>query len=165
VGRLARAARLMPLYLVDSSIWIGARRRPNSYLPHLLAERIASDEVATCAPVALEVLVGPPDGAALTRDWEAVWQKLRWLPVDLTVSERALSLLRALAQTTAGAHRRRPIDYLVAATAQSGEEVVLWHWDRDLTVICDHAGIAHEPEHERAKRNGIDGEPDGGPRG
>ena len=52
------------------------------------------------------------------------------------------------------------LDYLVAATAQSGEEVVLWHWDRDLTVICDHAGIAHEPEHEPATGNGIDGEPD-----
>ena len=53
----------MPLYLADSSIWIGARRHPTSYLPELLADRLRSDEIATCIPVALEVLVGPPTAA------------------------------------------------------------------------------------------------------
>jgi predicted nucleic acid-binding protein len=152
----------VPLYLTDSSIWIGARRSPSSYLPYLLAERLRADEIATCVPVALEVLTGPPDAASLDRDWEAVWEHLRWLPVEQTQLNRALELLRELAGTTAGAHRRRPIDYVVAACAESaGSEVVLWHWDRDLTVICEHAGVAHEPEHDRAKANGLGVEPGG----
>jgi predicted nucleic acid-binding protein len=146
----------MPVFLADSSIWIGAARRPGSYLNRLLAERLAADEIATCVPVALEVLTGPPTGAALDRDWQSVWQNLRWLPVTEVHMLRALELLRGVAHTTAGAHRRRPMDYVVAACAESGgEEVKLWHWDRDLTVICHHARIDHEPEHERAEQHGI----------
>jgi predicted nucleic acid-binding protein len=150
----------LPLYLADSSIWIGATRWPQSHLPALLAERLERDEIATCVPVALEVLTGPANGAELDRDWDAVWAHLRWLPVGEAELERALGLLRELAHTTAGAHRRRPVDYIVAACSGSaGEDVVLWHWDKDLTVICDHAAIPHEPEHERAKANGINVEP------
>ena len=53
--------------------------------------------------------------------------------------------------------RRRPIDYIVAACAEAaGAGLVLWHWDRDLTVICEFAGIEQEPEHDRAKANGIE---------
>jgi len=149
----------VPLYLTDSSIWIGARRWPASYLPDLLAERLAGDEIATCVPVALEVLTGPPTGAELDRDWEAVWQHLRWLPVGDAAMQRALELLRRLAHATDGAHRRRPIDFIIAACAEAAHDVALWHWDHDLTVICAHAGIRHEAEHDRAKAHGINVEP------
>jgi predicted nucleic acid-binding protein len=139
------------LYLTDSSIWIGAQRNMGTYLPRLLVDRLAGDEIATCVPIALEVLTGPPSGVELDRDWDAVWRHLRWLPTSEKTSNRAVELLRGLAHKTAGAHRRRPIDYLVAACAEAGEDVVLWHWDRDLTAICEFAAIAHEPEHERAR--------------
>lgn len=90
-----------------------------------------------------------------------LWARLRWIPVSTTELERALALLRSLAHTTAGAHRRRPIDYIVAAAAEAErtlrDDVVLWHWDADLTSICDHAAIPHEAEHFRAKANGIAG--------
>lgn len=150
----------MPVYLTDASIWIGTRRWAGTYLPELLARRLAADEVATCVPVALEVLTGPPTGDDLDREWNTVWRNLRWLPVENATMERALDLLRRLAHTTAGAHRRRPIDYVVAACAQAaGDDVVLWHWDRDLVAICEFAGIPHEPEHDRARANGINVEP------
>ena len=145
----------VPQYLTDSSIWIGARRNPGTYLPRLLVDRLAGDELATCVPIALEVLTGPPSGFELDRDWDAVWRHLHWLPLDERASNRALELLRRLAHTTDGAHRRRPIDYLIAACAEAAEDVILWHWDDDFTSICNHAGIVHEPEHERAKGNGI----------
>ena len=149
----------MPLYLTDASIWIGARHRPGSYLPELLAERLRNDEIATCVPTSLEVLTGPGTGAEVEAQWSALWQHLRWLPIGNDELERALDLLRSLAGTTAGAHRRRPIDYIVAACAQSaatvGRDVVVWHWDSDLTVICEHAGIAHEAEHARARAAGV----------
>lgn len=145
----------MALYLADSSIWIGARRNPGAYLPRLLIDRLSDDEIATCVPVALEVLSGPASARELNEDWRAVWRHLRWLPTSEAVTERALVLLRSLAKTTAGAQRRRPIDYLVAACAEASDGVVLWHWDRDLTAICDFAGIAHEAEHDRAREHGI----------
>ena len=150
----------MPLYLTDASIWIGARRWSETYLPQMLAVRLANDEVATCVPIALEVLTGPGSGAELDADWQTVWQHLRWLPVTEAVMERSLAILRDLAHTTDGAHRRRPIDYVVAACAETaGPETVLWHWDKDLTVVCDFAGITHEPEHQRAREHGINTEP------
>ena len=149
----------MPLYLADSSIWIGARRRRDSYLSDLLAERLEGGELATCAPVALEVLVGSPDGEELERDWE-IWGPLTWLPVTSQAAERSIELMRGLARTTRGAHRRRPLDYLLAACAEeAGDEVVLWHWDRDLSAICDFARIPHEAEHERARAHGLGVEP------
>jgi predicted nucleic acid-binding protein len=147
------------VYLTDASIWIGARNRAGSYLPRLLAQRLAKDEIATCVPVALEVLTGPRSAEELDEDWATVWRHLRWLRADESVMARALELLRELAHTTDGAHRRRPIDYIVAACAEAAGDVVLWHWDADLSVICDHARVAHEAEHERAKANGLGVEP------
>lgn len=153
----------MPLYLTDASIWSGARSRPDAYLPSLLAERLRDDEIATCVPTALEVLTGPPTGPEVDGQWDALWTHLRWIPIGNGELERALDLLRSIAHTTAGAHRRRPIDYVVAACAEAavaaGDDVVLWHWNADLTVICDHAGIPHEAEHARAKEHGINVEP------
>lgn len=145
----------MPLYLTDSSIWIGARRNPGTYLPRLLADRLAADELATCIPIALEVLTGPPSGAQLDRDWDAVWRHLRWLPLTEATANRSLELLRTLAHTTEGAHRRRPIDYFIAACAEAADDVVLWHWDSDFVPICEHAAIPHEAEHERARMNAL----------
>ena len=147
----------MPSYLTDSSIWIGAQRNAGTYLPRLLVDRLAGDEVETCVPIALEVLTGPPSGAELDRDWDAVWRHLHWLPTTEETSKRALELLRGLADTTAGAHRRRPIDYLIAACAEAADDVILWHWYSDFTAICEFAGIAHEPEHARAKASGLSG--------
>jgi predicted nucleic acid-binding protein len=69
--------------------------------------------------------------------------------------DRAVGLLRGLAHTTDGAHRRRPIDYIIAACAEATDDVILWHWDNDLTVICDFGGIPHEAEHARAEEHGI----------
>jgi len=145
------------VYLADSSIWIAARRHHATYLPELLAERLEADEIATCTPVALEILTGPATSEELNRDWDVTWRHLHWLQVTDEIMERSLDLLLVLADATAGAHRRRPIDYIVAACAEAaGDDVVLWHWDRDLAAICDYARIPHESEHERAKEQGID---------
>jgi predicted nucleic acid-binding protein len=111
--------------------------------------------------VALEVLVGPPDAASCDQNRELVWKPLVWLPLGEQATERALAVQRELAHTTAGAHRRRPIDYLIAACAEDAAgEVVLWHWDADLTIICGHTGQPHEPEHARAREHGIKFAPD-----
>jgi len=144
------------LYLADSSIWIGSRRRPGSYLAVLLEERIAKREVATCVPVALEVLVGAQAPGAYDEDWAFVWSELAWLPLQDRAARRALAVQRGLLGTGPGAHRHPVVDYLIAACAEdAGEGVVLWHWDDDLSVICEHTGQPHEPEHDRAREHGL----------
>lgn len=151
----------MPLYLADSSIWVGKRKPGAEYLDELFAGHYANDEIATCVPVALEVLVGPPNARAYDNDWNMIWRHLQWLPLSEASTNRALQVQRELAHTTAGAQRRRPIDYLIAACAESaGQEIILWHWDADLRVICDYTGQRHEAEHARARRHGINVPPE-----
>jgi predicted nucleic acid-binding protein len=148
----------VPLYLADSSTWIGRRRPRAEYLGEFFNDRNDDGEIATCVPVALVVLVGPPDAAAYDQDWELIWKPLVWLPLSEQATERALEVQRELAHTTTGAHRRRPIDYLIAACAEaSAGEVVLWHWDSDLTIFCEHTGQPQEPDHARAREHGIRG--------
>jgi predicted nucleic acid-binding protein len=134
------------LYLADSSIWIGARSAVSTSPAELLAQRLEADEVAICTPIALEVLTGPETGDQLDQDWNTTWRHLVWLSVTEQILERSLDLLLTLAHTAPGAHRRRPIDYIVAACAEAaGDDVVLWHSSPDLAAICSHARIRHEP--------------------
>ncbi len=143
----------MASYLVDSSIWIAQQRRRGSYVDELLTQRYEDGEVVTCAPVALEVLAGAPDGGSYARDWEIVFSPLRWLPLEERSSRRALVVQRALAATTRGVHRRPALDYLIAACAEAAGDVILWHWDHDLRLICEHTGQPQEAEHTRARRH------------
>ena len=148
----------MALFLVDSSIWIGRRRSGADYLEQLLVQRLGRGEIATCVPVALEVLVGPADGQAYARDWLSLWQHLIWLPLSERATGRALEVQSELARATPGAHRLGATSYLIAACAESaGHEVVLWHWDDGLAAICEHTGQVHEPEHGRAREHGFIG--------
>lgn len=137
----------MTLYLADSSIWI-CRPRPGSEgLDAIFRERYARGEIVTCVPVALEVLVGPADGTAYESDFEAVWTPLTWLPLHEHAVDRALAVQRELAQAQTGGHRRRPTDFLVAACAEdAGVDVVLWHRNPDLEMICAHTGQPHVSE-------------------
>jgi len=45
-----------------------------------------------------------------------------------------------------GAHRRAPVDLLVAAVAEQHHDVVLWAFDRDYRVIADVTGQPTELE-------------------
>lgn len=142
----------MPLYLVDSSIWIRQAQPGAEDLAARFRERYARGEIATCVPVALEVLVGPKDGVAYDADFHAIWAPLTWLPLGEQAVERALVVQRELAHAQPSGHRRRPADFLVAACAEdAGEGVVLWHWDHDLSVICGHTGQPHESELPRSR--------------
>ena len=145
----------MPLYLADSSIWIRRTRPGAEELDARLRERYAHGEIATCVPVALEVLVGPRDGAAYDKDFNTIWAPLTWLPLREHAVERALVVQRELAHAKPGGHRGRPTGFLVAACAEdAGRDVVLWHWDLDLAMICEHTGQAHEAESSPGRRSG-----------
>jgi predicted nucleic acid-binding protein len=135
----------MTRYLADSSVWIGRRRPDAGDLSRLLVDRLRRSEIATCVPVAIEVLSGPPDGEAYVRDWTRLWSQLHWLPLRERATGRALEVQSELALAAPGAHRRSLSHFLIAACAEdAGPGVVLWHWDPDLAAICEHTGQPHE---------------------
>ena len=135
----------MPRYLADSTIWAWAKR--NAPVRAKLAERVAQGELATCVPVVLEVLHGARSGADYEDELAEIFAPLDRLPLTEAAGERALQLQRSLAATTHGAHRLPAVDYLIVACAlEAGDDVVVWHADRDLARLCNHAGHPHEAE-------------------
>ncbi|MGH3078910.1 MAG: hypothetical protein ACRDPZ_12105 [Gaiellaceae bacterium] len=135
----------MTLYLADSSVWSGRRRSDAGDLPRRFVDRLRRSEIATCVPVAIEVLTGPADGEAYVRDWTRLWGQLHWLPLRERATGRALEVQSELALAAPGAHRHSLSHFLIAACAEdAGPEVVLWHWDPDLAAICEHTGQPHE---------------------
>lgn len=138
------------MYLADSSIWAWAGKGSRPDIQAKLTSRYEVGEVATCVPVVLEAMHGPRTSAEYRDQLEAIFGPLERLPADDTVVERALEVQRELAERTDGNHRRPAIDFLIAAIAEAaGPEVILWCFDRDLEVICEHTGQPFEPESSR----------------
>ena len=137
----------MPLYLADSSIWAWANKGPRPDINEKLAERVERGEVATCVPVALEVMHRAETGVQYEQLFGALLGPLDWLPLDDACSQRAINVQRELAVTSHGNHRRPAVDYLIAATAEiAGDDVILWFFDNDLRVICEHTGQRFDAE-------------------
>jgi predicted nucleic acid-binding protein len=137
----------MPSFLADSSIWGWANsgRRPD--IAEKLAERLERGEVCSCPPVIIEALHRATTG----REYEELYGTL-FEPVDVVslteeAAGRAVEVQRSMAATTHGNHLRPAVDFLLAAAAElAGEEIVLWFFDKDLLVICEHTGQPYEAE-------------------
>ena len=141
----------MPVYLADTSIWAWAAKSGRPDITTRLAERFARDEIATCSPVVLEALHRAKTGPEYDELFDRLFAPLLWLPLTNEVSERAVAVQREMARTTHGNHLRPAVDYLVAAIAEAGgHEVVLWHFDKDLRLICEQTGQPHEAESANA---------------
>lgn len=137
----------MPRYLADTSIWGWANSGRWPDIQEKLARRFERGEVLTCVPVALEALHRPRSGDEYETLFRGLFEPLDWLDLSQAVAARALRVQREMAQTTDGNHLRPAVDFLIAAVAEDGgDEVVLWSFDRDLTLICEHTGQPHESE-------------------
>jgi predicted nucleic acid-binding protein len=137
----------VPRYLADTSIWAWARKGERPDIRERLAERYEAGEIVTCAPVVLEAMHGPRTGTQYGQRFDALFAPLEHLPLENTSAERALEVQRQLAKASEGSHRRPAVDFLIAAVAEAaGLDVVLWCFDRDLRVICEHTGQPSEPE-------------------
>ncbi len=138
----------MPRFLADSSIWGWANsgRRPD--ITTKLAERFEAGQVVTCPPVILEVLHRARTGEQYESLIETLFEPLDWLPLGHEQSLRAVAVQRELAGTTHGNHLRPAIDFLIAAVAESAvdDEVLLWFFDKDLSIICEHTGQPFDAE-------------------
>ena len=136
----------MPRYLADTSIWSWAHRPDRPDIAEKLEARLEDGAVATCVPVALELMHRADSGRRYAEMFEELLEPLDWLPATETASLRALEVQQALARTSNGAHRRSPVDLLTAAVAEQGDYVVLWAFDRDYRVIADVTGQPTELE-------------------
>ncbi len=136
----------MPLYLADTSIWAWAQRSERADIREKLAARYEAGEVVTCVPVVLEAMHRPETGDGYRARFEQLFAPLERVPLTEAGAERALEVQRALAEASDGAHRRPAVDFLIAAAAEAGEGVILWSFDRDLKVICEHTGQPSESE-------------------
>lgn len=137
----------MARYLADTSIWAWAQRAERVDIREKLAGRYEAGEIVTCVPVVLEAMHRPETGAQYRERFDGLFTPLERLPLSDSSVERALEVQRELATTSDGSHRRPAIDFLIAAAAEAaGPEVVLWCFDRDLKVICEHTGQPSEPE-------------------
>ncbi len=92
----------MPVYLADSSIWAWANKRSRPDITEKLAGRIERDEVATCVPIALEVMHRAETGKQYDELFDGLLKSLRWLDLDERASRRALEVQHALAGSTHG---------------------------------------------------------------
>jgi predicted nucleic acid-binding protein len=137
----------VPLYLADSSIWAWANKRSRPDITEKLADRLERGEIATCVPVALEVMHRAETGEQYEELFDGLLGALRWLDLDERTSRRALAIQRALAGHSHGNHRRPAADYLIAAIGElAQDDVITWFFDRDLRVICEHTGQHFEAE-------------------
>lgn len=78
--------------------------------------------------------------------FDSLFASIRWLAVTDETAGRAIDVRRELAGTSHGDHLRPAVDFLVAAIAEVAGDIVLWCFDRDLRVICQHTGQPFEAE-------------------
>jgi predicted nucleic acid-binding protein len=137
----------VPIYLADTSIWAWSQKAERPDIREKLANRYEDDEIVTCVPVVLEAMHRAETGRQYRERFDQLFAPLERLPLEDASVERALEVQRDLAKAFDGNHRRPAIDFLIAAAAEApGSEVVLWCFDRDLKVICEHTGQPSEPE-------------------
>ena len=130
----------MTLYLADTSAWHRAT------LPHIAAaweQRLATDSLATCALVRLEILYS----ARSAKDYEQLAVELtalHQLPCGHEELERALEVQAALARKAALHHRSVKIPDLVIAASAERAGAILWHYDEDYDRVAEITGQATE---------------------
>jgi predicted nucleic acid-binding protein len=137
----------VPPYLADTSIWAWSQKADRPDIREKLAARYEQSEIVTCVPVILEAMHRPETAAQYRERYDGLFAPLDRMPLENAAIERALEVQRELAKAPDGNHRRPAIDFLIAAAAEAaGPEVVLWCFDRDLEVICEHTGQPCETE-------------------
>lgn len=126
----------MTKFLADTSAW---HRSRHADIASEWQERLALDQMATCAPLRLEILYS----AKSASDYEQLADELlalHQLPCGTEQFDRALAVQRLLADTGGLHHRSVKVpDLLVAATAELAGAVI-WHYDEDYDRIASVTG-------------------------
>jgi len=126
----------LTLYLADTSAW---HRATHPAIAAAWEQRLATDTLATCTQVRLEILYSARNAA----DYEQLSAELlalHQLPCGADQFERALEIQHKLAKQGGLHHRSVKIpDLLIAATAEDAG-AVLWHYDEDYDRVAQITG-------------------------
>jgi predicted nucleic acid-binding protein len=126
----------LTLYLADTSAWHRAIHPP---VAAAWEQRLATDSLATCTQVRLEILYSARRAADYDR-LSAELLALHQLPCGAEQLERALEVQRKLAWRGGLHHRSVKIpDLVIAATAEAAT-ATLWHYDEDYDRIAEVTG-------------------------
>lgn len=125
--------------LVDSSIWIRSFRG-DAPTTRRLQELAASDSLAMCEPIAMELLSGAARQSVASLEKLVDSLPSLWLEPDLDF-RAAAAMMRAVRAT--GHTVRSSVDGLIAAIAQR-HDVVVVHDDVDYTRIAEVTRLRQE---------------------
>ena len=124
------------MILVDTSVWAEHLRRTRSHAHLEFRDLMTTDPagIATCEPIAMELLAGPTDPFTVRRIDDQLGT-LEELAVEPAPDFRAAATL-ARAERRSGHTVRSLTDCLIAAIAiRHGTDV--WHCDQDYVRIAD----------------------------
>lgn len=130
------------MILVDTSAWVDYLRGADSTATGRLRELLgtAPETVATCEPVAMELLAGAAEHQV--GPLERLVNGLPVLPLDPSVDFRSAAVVYRAARRS-GRTVRSTVDCLIAAVAIRHQVPVL-HRDADYEVIADVTALQHE---------------------
>lgn len=129
----AAGARL----LVDNSVW-SRTFRPD--VGATWARAVHDRIVVACSPFMMEAGYSARSGSELRRIREAVALSMDSVTCDERTWELAFHAQQTMADAAGLLHRRKPIDFLIAATAHQHGLGVL-HYDREYDLIAEHGGL------------------------
>ena len=121
--------------LADTSAWTNRHRRPDVQAD--FEARLVAGDIATCAPVKLELLWTTQTTAEFDR-FAGLVAALPQIEIDPPVWERAVDVWRQL--VARGRHRQVPQPDLVTAAAAEAARVPVCHYDRHFEVIAEVTG-------------------------
>jgi predicted nucleic acid-binding protein len=126
----------LTLYLANTSAW---HRATHPAVAAAWQHRLATDSLATCALVRLEILYSARSAADYDR-LSAEILALHQLPCGAGQFARALEVQHSLAGRGGLHHRSVKIpDLIIAATAEAAA-AILWHYDEDYDRIAEITG-------------------------
>jgi predicted nucleic acid-binding protein len=121
--------------LADTSAWTNRHRRIDVQAD--FESRLVAGDIATCAPVKLELLWTTQTSAEFER-FAALVAALPQIEVDPPVWERAIDVWRQL--IARGRHRQVPQPDLVTAATAEAAGVPVCHYDRHFELIAEVTG-------------------------
>ena len=130
------------MILIDTSAWVDFLRSADTPARTAVRELIARrfDELVMCEPIAMELLAGATEPAALGRI-ERLTEGLPTLDLDPVLDFRAAAALHRLARAN-GETIRSIVDCLIAAVALR-HDATLVHKDRDFEVLGTITALRH----------------------
>ncbi len=122
--------------LLDNSVY--ARRRHAEVLA-TWTEGLVEQRFVACDPFLIEALSGARSGEELRAERNDLLATMRHVACDQRTWQVAFDMQQAMADAAGLMHRRKPLDFLIAALAHQHGLGVL-HYDRDYDLIAEHGG-------------------------